>query len=119
AQIGYDFQEGSALHGLSLYLQGQNLTDERSATVASTAIPNEYLKYQTYGRRYLAGFTYKFGADAPPPPPPPPPAPPPPPPEAAPATQTCPDGTVILATDACPVPPPPPLPPEPAPERGF
>jgi len=42
------------------------------------------------------------------------PASPPPP-----ATQTCPDGSVILATDACPPPPPPP-PPPPAPkaERG-
>ncbi|MES2002397.1 MAG: TonB-dependent receptor [Pseudomonadota bacterium] len=44
------------------------------------------------------------------------PAPPPPPPP--PATQTCPDGSVILATDACPAPPPPPPPPAPAPERG-
>ena len=44
---------------------------------------------------------------APPPPPPPPPA-----------TQTCPDGAVILATDTCPAPPPPPPPPAPAPERG-
>lgn len=35
-----------------------------------------------------------------------------------PATQTCPDGSVILATDACPSPPPPPPPPAPAPERG-
>jgi hypothetical protein len=43
-----------------------------------------------------------------------PPAPPPPPP----ATQTCPDGSVILASDACPAPPPPPPPPPPAPERG-
>lgn len=43
-----------------------------------------------------------------------PPAPPLPAP--APPTQTCADGTVILATDACPVPPPPP--PVPAPERG-
>ena len=47
------------------------------------------------------------------------PPPPPPPPELAPATQTCPDGSVILATDICPqpvfVPPPPP---EPIPERG-
>jgi OmpA-OmpF porin, OOP family len=42
-------------------------------------------------------------------------APPPPPP---PATQTCPDGSVILATDTCPVPPPPPPPPPPEPERG-
>ena len=42
---------------------------------------------------------------------------PPPPPPPAPATQTCPDGTVILATEACPAPPPPP-PPPPEPERG-
>ena len=44
-------------------------------------------------------------------------APPPPP-----ATQTCPDGSVILATDACPAPAPapyvPPPAPEPTPERG-
>jgi opacity protein-like surface antigen len=38
-------------------------------------------------------------------------APPPPP-----ATQTCPDGSVILATDVCPAPPPPP--PAPSGERG-
>ena len=49
------------------------------------------------------------GRGAPPPPPPPPPPP---------ATQTCADGSVILATEACPVPPPPPPPPPPAPERG-
>jgi opacity protein-like surface antigen len=43
-------------------------------------------------------------------------APPPPPPPPPPATQTCPDGSVILATDICPPPPPPP--PPPAGERG-
>ena len=66
----------------------------------------------------LASLIYNFGeVEAPPPPPPPPPPPmaPPPPP----ATQTCPDGSVILATDAGPMPPPPPPPPAPAPERGF
>jgi opacity protein-like surface antigen len=65
----------------------------------------------------LASLIYNFADNAAPPPPPPmlPPPPPPPPP---PATQTCPDGTVILATDACPAPPPPPPPPEPTPERG-
>jgi opacity protein-like surface antigen len=42
-----------------------------------------------------------------------PPLPPPPP-----ATQTCPDGTVILASDPCPLPPPPPPPPAPEPVRG-
>ena len=43
--------------------------------------------------------------------------PPPPPPE-APATQTCPDGSVVLATDTCPVVAPPPPPPPPSGERG-
>lgn len=61
----------------------------------------------------LIGLGYLFGAAAPEVAPPPPPPPPP-----APATQTCPDGSVIDATAACPAPPPPP-PPPPAPvERG-
>jgi opacity protein-like surface antigen len=62
----------------------------------------------------MLSLVYNFAA----PPPPPPPAAPPPPPPAAPATQTCADGSVILATDVCPVPPPPPPPPAPEPERG-
>ncbi|HEV2596561.1 MAG TPA: TonB-dependent receptor [Sphingomicrobium sp.] len=45
---------------------------------------------------------------APPPPPPPPPSP----------TQTCPDGSVMPATAACPVPPPPPPPPPPPAQKG-
>ena len=62
-QIGYDFQPGSALAGLSVYVSGQNLTNARSATVADVnnqAFPDAWLKYQTYGRRVIAGFTYKF-----------------------------------------------------------
>ena len=115
-QVGYDFQPGSMLNGLSIYLQGLNLTNEPFVTTN----PGESLQvidYQRYGRRWMLGATYKFGAGAPPPAPvaaPPPPPPPPPPP----ATQTCADGSVILATDACPAPPPPPPPPPPAPERG-
>jgi OOP family OmpA-OmpF porin len=64
----------------------------------------------------LASLIFNFGSPpvAPPPPPLPPSAPPPPPP----ATQTCPDGSVILATDQCSAPLPPPPPPAPAPERG-
>ncbi len=67
----------------------------------------------------LASLIFKFGAPAEAPyvapvevsaPPPPPPV--------APATQTCPDGSVIMATDICPSPPPPPPPPPPMPERG-
>ncbi len=62
---------------------------------------------------FSAGFRVSLGSPeiAPPPPPPVVEAPPPPPPP--PATQTCPDGSVILATDACPAPPPPPPPPAP------
>jgi iron complex outermembrane receptor protein len=117
AQVGYEFQPGSFLNGLSLYLQAQNLTNEPFRTVDGTMNPLHIIDYQRYGRRWMLGATYKFGA-ATPPPPPPPPAPPPPPPAPPPATQTCPDGSVILATDTCPAPPPPPPPPAPAPERG-
>jgi opacity protein-like surface antigen len=63
----------------------------------------------------LASLIFNFGAPAEAAPMvAPPPAPP------APATQTCPDGSVILATELCPMaaPPPPPPPPAPAGERG-
>ena len=80
-----------------------------------------YANYKTNSSRITAllGLGILFGPSAEPvvvAPPPPPPAPEP----VAPATQTCADGSVILATDACPAPPvemaPPP--PPPAPERG-
>ena len=58
AQIGYDFQDGSALDGLSIYLQGQNLTDERFASIGGNR--NQVVDYQIYGRRFLAGFTFRF-----------------------------------------------------------
>ena len=63
AQIGYDFATTSRLHGLSVYIQGQNLNNERSATLGNLGAvsdPLAYLKYQTYGRRFVAGFTAKF-----------------------------------------------------------
>jgi len=59
AQIGYDFQPGSSLEGLSLFLQGQNLTDEPFVTFD----PGERMRvidFQRYGRRFLAGFSFKF-----------------------------------------------------------
>ncbi|PNU05857.1 TonB-dependent receptor [Novosphingobium guangzhouense] len=59
AQIGYDFQAGSALEGLSLYVQGQNLTNAPFITT-NPGDTREVIDYQTYGRRFLAGFTYKF-----------------------------------------------------------
>jgi iron complex outermembrane receptor protein len=60
AQIGYDFPDGSRFQGLSVYLQGQNLTDERFATIFDRSNPLTVIDYQIYGRRFLAGFNYKF-----------------------------------------------------------
>ena len=60
AQIGYDFQPGSALEGLSVYVQGQNLTDERFAAIDGDGNRLKVLDYQIYGRRFLAGATFKF-----------------------------------------------------------
>jgi len=67
---------------------------------------------RTIGLTARMKFSEPLAVAAPPPVELPPPPPPPP------ATQTCADGSVVLATEACPVPPPPPPPPPPAPERG-
>lgn len=57
-QVGYDFR-GGTFKGLSVYLQGQNLTDEPFVTINGTA-RDQVIDYQSYGRRFLAGFNYKF-----------------------------------------------------------
>jgi iron complex outermembrane receptor protein len=104
-------------NGLDVSLYVKNLFD----TNPKLAIDRERGLRARFG--YLIGTPRQIGLTvrmafsnhevAPPPMVAPPPPPPPPP-----ATQTCPDGSVILATDACPAPPPPPPPPPPAPERG-
>ena len=58
-QIGYDFQPDSSLAGLSLYIQGQNLTNEPFVTT-NPGDPRQVIDYQSYGRRFLAGASYKF-----------------------------------------------------------
>lgn len=60
AQIGYEFQPGSTLEGLSVYLQGQNLTNQPFVSQFNVPVPEAVIDYQEYGRRFLAGFTYKF-----------------------------------------------------------
>ena len=110
-----------------------NLTDNDpplvtggNANVGGTNLcPNGPCNGNTYpgtwdalGRLLWVGATIDFLPPKPAPAPVEPAPPPPPPPPPPPATQTCPDGSVILATDTCPVPPPPPPPPPPAPERG-
>ncbi len=59
AQIGYDF-DGGTLDGLSVYLQGQNLTDQPFVSQFDVPEPRAVIDHQRYGRRFLAGFTYRF-----------------------------------------------------------
>ncbi|OYY75978.1 MAG: TonB-dependent receptor [Sphingomonas sp. 28-62-20] len=60
AQIGYDFKSGP-LNGLSVFIQGQNLADTPLRTRdGGTADPRAVIDYQTYGRRLLAGFTFRY-----------------------------------------------------------
>jgi iron complex outermembrane recepter protein len=65
AQIGYSFQEGSSLHGLSVQLQGKNLTDTPYTTYTINRLedlkdPRLVRDYQRYGRSFLLGLTYKY-----------------------------------------------------------
>lgn len=60
AQIGYDFPDTSGLGGLSVYVQGQNLTDQPFVSQFNVPVPEAVIDNQEYGRRFLAGFTYKF-----------------------------------------------------------
>jgi opacity protein-like surface antigen len=95
------FRTGNLNFNDAFAVNGTNFTTEASGHYSSHSL--------------LASLVYNFNsretaAPAPPPPPPPPPAPP--------ATQTCPDGSVIEATAACPAPPPPPPPPPAPAQRG-
>ena len=104
-----------------VFIDGNPETVVPTGATAPVIVTTDAVAFADFEQRFrshslLASLIYNFGGgsvEAAPPPPPPPPPPP-----APPATQTCPDGSVILATEACPVPPPPPPPPPPAPERG-
>ncbi|WP_426267829.1 TonB-dependent receptor domain-containing protein [Sphingomonas sp. LHG3443-2] len=105
---GIDFDSG-----LGIQLYANNLFDENALLSFDRERGGRARLGYNIGRPREIGLTMRFKfassrAEAPPlpPPPPPPPAPPP--------TQTCGDGSVILATDTCPAPPPPPV----APVRG-
>lgn len=90
-----------------------NFADSAAGTDADVLFNNDS-KFSSHS--VLASLIFNFGspAVAPAPIPAAAPAPVAPPP----ATQTCPDGSVVLATEYCAAPPPPPPPPPPRPERG-
>ncbi|RVU35727.1 TonB-dependent receptor [Rheinheimera riviphila] len=60
AQIGFDFGEAGykELDGLSIFLQGQNLTEEPFVSTQGSAF--KIGDYQDYGSTYLLGFSYKL-----------------------------------------------------------
>lgn len=58
AQVGYDFRSGP-LNGLSIYVQGHNLTNSKSLSYVNND-PNEINIRDQYGATYLAGLTFKF-----------------------------------------------------------
>ena len=59
AQIGYDFQPGSALEGLSILFQARNLTDRPFITYQNNDV-RQVIDYQRYGRDFYVGISYKF-----------------------------------------------------------
>ncbi len=59
AQIGYDFQPDSPLHGLSILFQAKNLTDRPFITYQNDD-PRQVIDYQRYGRDFYIGLSYKF-----------------------------------------------------------
>src|SRR6185295_7740534 len=114
----YGQLDGSASYevrkGITVFAEGINLTGSKRR--AHMRHVNNVTFVSPGFARYSAGVRFAFGGGPrpmPPLPPAPPLPPPPPPPPAPPATQTCPDGSVILAAEACPAPPPPPPPPPP------
>lgn len=62
AQLSYNFSESDieALRGLTITLQGQNLTDEAFVTNHSIDGGNDVRDHQRFGRNFLFGVNYSF-----------------------------------------------------------
>ena len=58
AQISYELQSGT-MEGLTLLLQGTNLSDEPFITHELNE-SRQVIDHQTFGRRYLFGVSYKY-----------------------------------------------------------
>ncbi len=58
AQLSYDLGK-MGIKGLTVYLQGTNLTDEPFIQYYNND-PTQFRHWHTYGRNFLAGVTYKF-----------------------------------------------------------
>jgi len=58
-QTSYAFPEGSRLSGVELLFQANNLTDEPFETYYGDT--DRQGRYETFGRRFFLGATYRFG----------------------------------------------------------
>ena len=58
AQLSYDLTN-VGVRGLTLYLQGSNLTDEPFVQYFNND-PTQFRHWHTYGRNFMAGATFKF-----------------------------------------------------------
>jgi iron complex outermembrane receptor protein len=58
AQLSYEFQDG-AMTGLTVLLQGTNLSDEPFITHELND-SRQVIDHQVFGRRYLFGASYKY-----------------------------------------------------------
>lgn len=58
AQLSYDLTN-LGVNGLTLYLQGSNLTDEPFVQYFNND-PTQFRHWHTYGRNFMAGATFKF-----------------------------------------------------------
>lgn len=58
-QTSYAFPQGSPMSGIELLFQANNLTDEPFETYYGD--PARQGRYETFGRRFFLGATYRFG----------------------------------------------------------
>lgn len=58
-QTSYTFPDGSPMAGVELLFQANNLTDEPFETYYGDTLRQG--RYETFGRRYFLGATYRFG----------------------------------------------------------
>ena len=58
----YNFDESGieSLQGLSITLQGQNLTDEDTVQTNGSGDARQITQYQSFGANYLLGVNYTF-----------------------------------------------------------
>jgi len=60
AQVGYTFQPGSALNGLGILLQVNNVLNSPYSTSYTVNGVERQEIYEKYGRQYFLGLNYRF-----------------------------------------------------------